>query len=118
VREQTGTFQGFSTRTFGDRTSRPQLVALAAFEFMELAAEVAIWSKGPMTTIEHASRIFGEAGLLDRERIIAKAGFNRWLAPRRRYASICALGWRTASVCSGFHCHKRSAVRSLKFART
>ena len=32
-----------------------------------------------MTTIEQANGSFGEAGLLDRERIIATAGFNRWL---------------------------------------
>jgi hypothetical protein len=30
-----------------------------------------------MTTVEHASRIVGAAGLLDRERIIAKGAFDR-----------------------------------------
>jgi hypothetical protein len=30
-----------------------------------------------MTTVEKASRIVGVADLLDRERIIAKGGFNR-----------------------------------------
>ena len=30
-----------------------------------------------MTTVEHASRIVGVAGLLDRERIITKGGFSR-----------------------------------------
>ncbi len=40
-----------------------------------------------MTTIEHARSHFGPAGgLLDRERIIAKAGFNRWLVPP---AALC-----------------------------
>ncbi|HWN50362.1 MAG TPA: OFA family MFS transporter [Xanthobacteraceae bacterium] len=39
-----------------------------------------------MTTVEQASGSFGEAGLLDRERIIAKAGFNRWLVPP---AALC-----------------------------
>src|SRR6202049_840105 len=41
----------------------------------------------PMTTIEHAGGLIGStAGLLDRERIIAKAGFNRWLVPP---AALC-----------------------------
>jgi MFS family permease len=40
-----------------------------------------------MTTIEQAGSGFGPAaGLLDRERIIAKAGFNRWLVPP---AALC-----------------------------
>jgi MFS family permease len=39
-----------------------------------------------MTTIEQTHGSFGEAGLLDRERIIAKAGFNRWLVPP---AALC-----------------------------
>jgi hypothetical protein len=35
-----------------------------------------------MTMLEQRTRGFGSAvGLLDRERIIAKAGFNRWLVP-------------------------------------
>jgi MFS family permease len=34
-----------------------------------------------MTTVEDAGRFGVPAGLLDRERIIAKAGFNRWLVP-------------------------------------
>jgi MFS family permease len=42
----------------------------------------AIWEEAGMTTIEHAGRSFpASAGLLDRERIIARAGFNRWLVP-------------------------------------
>ena len=40
-----------------------------------------------MTTIEQASRVAGGGiGLLDRERIIATAGFNRWLVPP---AALC-----------------------------
>ena len=39
-----------------------------------------------MTTIEQASGSLGQAGLLDRERIIATAGFNRWLVPP---AALC-----------------------------
>src|SRR5437879_5839079 len=40
-----------------------------------------------MTTIEQAGGLAGSAaGLLDRERIIAKAGFNRWLVPP---AALC-----------------------------
>jgi MFS family permease len=40
-----------------------------------------------MTTIEQAGGLVGSApGLLDRERIIAKAGFNRWLVPP---AALC-----------------------------
>src|SRR5215470_11373787 len=40
-----------------------------------------------MTTIEGAGSLVGApAGLLDRERIIAKAGFNRWLVPP---AALC-----------------------------
>ncbi|MGY3346759.1 MULTISPECIES: OFA family MFS transporter [unclassified Bradyrhizobium] len=40
-----------------------------------------------MTTIESAGRISGAgAGFLDRERTIAKAGFNRWLVPP---AALC-----------------------------
>jgi MFS family permease len=40
-----------------------------------------------MTMLEHADSGFGSAvGLLDRERIIAKAGFNRWLVPP---AALC-----------------------------
>src|SRR5499425_2482736 len=39
-----------------------------------------------MTTIEQARDSFSEAKLLDRERIIAKAEFNRWLVPP---AALC-----------------------------
>jgi MFS family permease len=39
-----------------------------------------------MTTIEQAGSLGAGAGLLDRERIIAKAGFNRWLVPP---AALC-----------------------------
>jgi len=40
-----------------------------------------------MTTVERAEGLIGStAGLLDRERIIAKAGFNRWLVPP---AALC-----------------------------
>jgi MFS family permease len=40
-----------------------------------------------MTTLEQADRSFASGpGLLDRERIIAKAGFNRWLVPP---AALC-----------------------------
>ena len=40
-----------------------------------------------MTTIEQAGGLVGSAaGLLERERIIAKAGFNRWLVPP---AALC-----------------------------
>jgi MFS family permease len=40
-----------------------------------------------MTTIEQAEGLVGSAvGILDRERIIAKAGFNRWLVPP---AALC-----------------------------
>jgi MFS family permease len=40
-----------------------------------------------MTTIEQAGGVLGSAaGLLDKERIIAKAGFNRWLVPP---AALC-----------------------------
>src|SRR5215467_11250692 len=40
-----------------------------------------------MTTIEQAGRLVGSApGILDRERIIAKAGFNRWMVPP---AALC-----------------------------
>src|SRR5215470_7766042 len=40
-----------------------------------------------MTTVEHAGKFIGTApGLLDRERIIAKPGFNRWLVPP---AALC-----------------------------
>jgi MFS family permease len=40
-----------------------------------------------MVTVEQAERLVGSrVGLLDRERIIAKAGFNRWLVPP---AALC-----------------------------
>ena len=41
-----------------------------------------------MTTLDHAGGLVGSpaAGLLDRERIVAKAGFNRWLVPP---AALC-----------------------------
>jgi hypothetical protein len=40
-----------------------------------------------MTTIEQAGGLVGSApGFLDRERIIAKAGFSRWLVPP---AALC-----------------------------
>jgi MFS family permease len=40
-----------------------------------------------MTTIEQAGGLVGSAaGLLDREKIVAKAGFNRWLVPP---AALC-----------------------------
>ena len=36
-------------------------------------------------------------GLLDRERIIAEPGFNRWLVPPARWRSTSASAWPTAS---------------------
>src|SRR5258706_16283704 len=39
-----------------------------------------------MTTVEDIGQFGAPAGLLDRERIIAKAGFNRWLGPP---AALC-----------------------------
>jgi MFS family permease len=39
-----------------------------------------------MTTVEDAGRFGAPVGLLDRERIIATAGFNRWLVPP---AALC-----------------------------
>src|SRR5262245_45478723 len=40
-----------------------------------------------MTTLEQADRAIGSSpGLLDRDRIIARAGFNRWLVPP---AALC-----------------------------
>src|SRR5947209_18454151 len=39
-----------------------------------------------MTTVEDVGRFGVPAGLLDRERIIATAGFNRWLVPP---AALC-----------------------------
>jgi MFS family permease len=39
-----------------------------------------------MTTLEQAGRLAPAPGLLDRERIIATAGFNRWLVPP---AALC-----------------------------
>jgi hypothetical protein len=46
-----------------------------------------------MTTIEQAEGLVGSTtGLLDRERIIAKAGFNRWLVPP---AALCIHLWRS-----------------------
>lgn len=40
-----------------------------------------------MTTAETAGRLIGVApGILDKERIIAQAGFNRWLVPP---AALC-----------------------------
>src|SRR5579883_1302960 len=39
-----------------------------------------------MTTLEQADRFASAVGLLDRERIVAKAGFNRWLVPP---AALC-----------------------------
>jgi len=35
-------------------------------------------------------------GILDKERTIATAGFNRWLVPPRHFASTCASAWPTA----------------------
>src|ERR1700683_3707310 len=47
----------------------------------------AYWREELMTTIEQAGGLVGSGpGLLDRERIIAKAGFNRWLVPP---AALC-----------------------------
>ena len=46
-------------------------------------------------------------GLLSRERIIAKPGFNRWLVPQPHLQSIFALACHTASASSGFHWLRR-----------
>jgi MFS family permease len=49
---------------------------------------------------------------LDRERIIAKAGFNRWLVPPAALASIFASAWPMASACSG--CRSAKAIGTTK----
>jgi hypothetical protein len=47
------------------------------------------------------------AGLLDKERIIAQPGFNRWLIPPAALAITCASAWPGFSS-SGCHCRARS----------
>ena len=59
------------------------------------------------TTVAGAAPV--GVGLLDRERIVAKPGFNRWLVPPAAlWPSISASAWPTASRCSGCRC--RAAI--------
>src|SRR5262245_20895342 len=51
-----------------------------------------------MTT---TSAIGDHLRLLDKERIIALANYNRWLVPPAALAFISALAWLVASACSG-----------------
>src|SRR5579863_4240241 len=47
----------------------------------------------PMTTVARAEGLVGSSsGLLDRERIIAKSGFNRWLVPPAALAIHLCIG--------------------------
>jgi hypothetical protein len=48
-------------------------------------------------------------GLLDRERIIATAGFNRWLVPPAALCIHSASEWPTGFQCSGYRCRGHSA---------
>ena len=51
-------------------------------------------------------------GLLDRERIIAKAGFNRWLVPPAALCIHLCIGMAYGfSACSGCRCRARSESR-------
>ena len=47
-------------------------------------------------------------GLLDKERIIAPADYNRWLVPPAALAIHLCIGMATASACSGSRCKARS----------
>src|SRR4030081_1092684 len=47
---------------------------------------------GMMTTVEDVGRFRAPAGLLDRQRIIATAGFNRWLVPPAALAIHLCIG--------------------------
>ncbi len=44
------------------------------------------------TLIDAAAQRAGPAGLLDRERIVARAGFNRWLVPPAALAIHLCIG--------------------------
>ena len=57
------------------------------------------------TTFDRAMPVTAtKPGILDLERIIAAAGFNRWLVPPQRSVSISASAWPTAFPCSGRRC--------------
>ena len=66
------------------------------------------------TTFDQAVPAQGRStGLLDRERIVAKAGFNRWLVPPAALAIHLCIGMAYGlSACSGCRCRARSASRS------
>ncbi len=61
----------------------------------------------------------GEApGLLDRERIVAKAGFNRWLVPPAALAIHLCIGMSYGLASSGCRWRRRLAFRSRPRALT
>ena len=66
-----------------------------------------------MSTLQGTFAPVAEPGLLDRERIIAQAGFNRWLVPPAALASTSASAWPMASACSGCRCRALGITKSV-----
>ena len=63
-----------------------------------------------MTAIDQRLTGMGDiAGILDRERIIAAAGFNRWLVPPAALCIHLCIGMAYGFSCSGCRCRARSA---------
>ena len=76
-----------------------------------------------MATIEAAGTVGGPTGLLDRERIIAKPGFNRWLVPPAALAIHLCIGmaygfsvfWLPLSRSVGKSCAAESNIIDVLF---
>jgi hypothetical protein len=50
-------------------------------------------------------------GILSRERIIARPGFNRWLVPPAALAVHLCIGMAYGFSFSGYPCHRRLELR-------
>src|SRR5436305_11621015 len=80
---------GFRIRSSGDEAdgqARPERSATQRVDHLSAAGPHNHRGMTSMTTVEDVGRFGASAGLLDRERIIAPAGFNRWLVPP---AALC-----------------------------
>jgi hypothetical protein len=82
--------------------------------------------ESPMVTIEQAGVVRGsQGGVLDRERIIAQAGFNRWLVPPAALCIHLCIGmaygfsvfWLPLSRALGYHTGAGAVLDDMRLAR-
>jgi hypothetical protein len=80
----------------------PQLIGV----IRKLTGEMTMDSAGKVATVAASN-----GGILSRERIIARPGFNRWLVPPAALAVHLCIGMAYGFSFSGYPCHRRLELR-------